>query len=301
MQAVACCRTSCLGRIRSRTRRCAAAMGADPRPVFIDRRAPRLPAAARGIAASHRAVQAAAGALLPADRSGDVRYWYELLGPIHVTFAVCSANGRVLAAIDLDTERGNSRRTQQIKQSVLAACRVRYLRCPVDNLPSVAELQLLVPQSGRRRAARSRRRADPLHQARDTLSSTVAAARRAHRAVAGLDACSRIRSSRPTAAPMRSATASSPRLSSALRAAFGRRQRAERAFASRRTTVGVVVDARRASAGDAAERRERRRATMRAMTAPPPTLGAETPYRRPDARSACSTRSTPSACAATAG
>jgi len=77
----------------------------------------------------------------------EVRYWYELLGSIHVTFAICSANGRVLAAIDLDTDRGNSRRVLQIKQAVLAACRVRYLRCPVDNLPSVAELQLLVPQS----------------------------------------------------------------------------------------------------------------------------------------------------------
>jgi len=75
-----------------------------------------------------------------------VRYWYELLGAIHVTFAICSANGRVLAAIDLDTDRGNSRRVLQIKQSVLAACRVRYLRCPVDHLPSVPELQLLVPQ-----------------------------------------------------------------------------------------------------------------------------------------------------------
>ncbi|HVK31143.1 MAG TPA: DUF2726 domain-containing protein [Burkholderiaceae bacterium] len=77
----------------------------------------------------------------------DVRYWYELLGSIHVTFAICSANGRVLAAIDLDTDRGNSRRITQIKQSVLGACRVRYLRCPVDNLPSIAELQLLVPQA----------------------------------------------------------------------------------------------------------------------------------------------------------
>jgi hypothetical protein len=77
----------------------------------------------------------------------DVRFWYELLGSIHVTFAICSANGRVLAAIDLDTDRGNSRRVLQIKQSVLGACRVRYLRCPVDHLPSVAELQLLVPQS----------------------------------------------------------------------------------------------------------------------------------------------------------
>lgn len=74
-----------------------------------------------------------------------VRYWYELLGSIHVGFAICSANGRVLAAIDIDTERGNSRRALQIKQKVLAACRVRYLRCPVDHLPSVPELQLLVP------------------------------------------------------------------------------------------------------------------------------------------------------------
>jgi Protein of unknown function (DUF2726) len=77
----------------------------------------------------------------------DVRYWYDLLGSINVTFAVCSPNGRVLAAVDLDTDRGNSRRVLQIKQSVLGACRVRYLRCPVDHIPSVPELQLLVPHS----------------------------------------------------------------------------------------------------------------------------------------------------------
>ena len=76
-----------------------------------------------------------------------VRFWYELLGSTHISFAICSANGRVLAAIDLDTDRGNSRRLLQIKQSVLAACRVRYLRCQADHLPSIAELQLLVPHS----------------------------------------------------------------------------------------------------------------------------------------------------------
>jgi hypothetical protein len=112
----------------------------------------------------------------------EVRYWFDLLGTSHVTFAVCSANGRVLAAIDLDTDRGNSRRVMQIKQSVLSACRVRYLRCPVDQLPSVAELQLLVPTSGA--AARGPQPAPTpvpnLHQARDTLSHTVAS-RRAQR------------------------------------------------------------------------------------------------------------------------
>ena len=78
----------------------------------------------------------------------EVRYWYELLGATHVTFAICSANGRVLAAIDLDNSRSDSNRSVQIKQSVLGACRVRYLRCSVDHLPSIPELQLLVPQPG---------------------------------------------------------------------------------------------------------------------------------------------------------
>lgn len=76
-----------------------------------------------------------------------VRYWYELLGGISVNFAICSPNGRVLAAVDLETERAGSARSLQIKQAVLSACRVRYLRCSLDNLPSAAELQLLVPFS----------------------------------------------------------------------------------------------------------------------------------------------------------
>ena len=106
----------------------------------------------------------------------DVRYWYELLGSTHVAFAVCSPNGRVLAAIDLDADRGNSRRVLQIKQSVLAACRVRYLRCPVDHLPTVAEIQLLVPSSSAPARGPQPATAAPanLHQARDTLSNTVA-------------------------------------------------------------------------------------------------------------------------------
>jgi hypothetical protein len=76
-----------------------------------------------------------------------VRYWYDLLGNVHVSFAICSANGRVLAAIDLEGVRSPSRRSVEIKQSVLAACRIRYLRCPPEHLPSIPELQLLVPQA----------------------------------------------------------------------------------------------------------------------------------------------------------
>jgi hypothetical protein len=103
----------------------------------------------------------------------ETRYWYELLGSNHVTFAVCSTNGRVLAAIDLDSERGNSRRVLQIKQSVLAACRIRYLRCPADHLPSIPELQLLVPHSGAARGPQPAP-APAIHPTRDTLAATAA-------------------------------------------------------------------------------------------------------------------------------
>ena len=111
----------------------------------------------------------------------EVRFWYDLLGAIHVTFAVCSANGRVLAAIDLDTDRGSSRRAMQIKQSVLGACRVRYLRCPVDNLPSVAELQLLVPQSGLASRGPMQAPMQATRTRRATTLSSPAPSRRAER------------------------------------------------------------------------------------------------------------------------
>jgi hypothetical protein len=76
---------------------------------------------------------------------GQVRYWFELLGALHVTFAVCNPDGRVLAAIDLEDGRNPARRSMQIKRSVLAACRVRYVRYAAEHTPSVPELQLLVP------------------------------------------------------------------------------------------------------------------------------------------------------------
>ena len=73
----------------------------------------------------------------------EVRYWYKLLGATQVSFAVCTAQRRVLAVIDLGSDRSVSRRSFQIKQAVLAACRLRYLRCPADHLPSIPELQLV--------------------------------------------------------------------------------------------------------------------------------------------------------------
>jgi hypothetical protein len=81
-------------------------------------------------------------------RAKEVRYWYELLGAGHLTFAVCSANGRVLAAVDLETERPEiSTRSAKIKHAVLDVCRIKHMVLPLDHMPTVAELQALVPDN----------------------------------------------------------------------------------------------------------------------------------------------------------
>ncbi len=73
-----------------------------------------------------------------------VNYWHGLIGPLHVTFAISNAKGRVLAAIDVEGPRGGSRRATRIKIGVLSACRVRYLCFMVDDLPSTDELRRAV-------------------------------------------------------------------------------------------------------------------------------------------------------------
>jgi hypothetical protein len=133
---------------------------------------------------------------------------------INVTFAICSANGRVLAAIDLDTDRGNSRRILQIKQSVLGACRIRYLRCPVDNLPHRG--RAAAPRAEQHRSDRARARSpESFRRAISTTRATRSRARSrrgapAQRAVAGL-AAFQDSFFAPDTARTRSATASSHR------------------------------------------------------------------------------------------
>jgi hypothetical protein len=74
-----------------------------------------------------------------------VRYWFDLMGSHSVSFAVCSPNGRVLLAIDLDGERPPTGRALQVKHAALDACKVRYLRCAADQLPAVSDLLLIAP------------------------------------------------------------------------------------------------------------------------------------------------------------
>jgi hypothetical protein len=104
----------------------------------------------------------------------EVRYWYELLGNQHVSFAICSDSGRVLAAIDLEGLRPSSRRSIKIKEAVLAACKVKYLRCTIEELPSVPELRALVPEAVSRSVPVAR-----MSRASEQLAATVASRRAA--------------------------------------------------------------------------------------------------------------------------
>jgi hypothetical protein len=77
-----------------------------------------------------------------------VRYWFGLLGNSHISFAICSNNGRVLGVVDIEGDRTPSRRLTAIKQSVMSACGIRYLGCTAERMPTVAEIQQLIPAPG---------------------------------------------------------------------------------------------------------------------------------------------------------
>lgn len=120
------------------------------------------------------------------DNPREMRYWYDLLSPLYVSFAICADNGRVLAAIDIDLSREGlesrgSRRAAKIKQAVFEACRVRYARSPSGQLPTVAELRSLLPEGFVAPASRPASAAGStgsLNEARHQLAHTVAARRR---------------------------------------------------------------------------------------------------------------------------
>lgn len=76
-----------------------------------------------------------------------VRYWFRLLGAIHINFALCDPLGRVLAAVDLVPSRGPpSARAQRIKAAVLQACQVRYMSCTAEALPTLVQIRALLPR-----------------------------------------------------------------------------------------------------------------------------------------------------------
>lgn len=76
-----------------------------------------------------------------ASHESEARLWFDRLHPLTVSFAVCTPNGTVVSAIDLETpNRSVSQRGHRLKEAVLDACRVRYLRCQAGHRPDIATL-----------------------------------------------------------------------------------------------------------------------------------------------------------------
>ncbi|HET8869516.1 MAG TPA: DUF2726 domain-containing protein [Aquabacterium sp.] len=67
----------------------------------------------------------------------DARAWYERLQPLHVSFAICTPNGVVVSVIDIEQSNKSSRSqgNQRLKEAVLDACRIRYVRCRPSQWP----------------------------------------------------------------------------------------------------------------------------------------------------------------------
>ena len=104
------------------------------------------------------------------DDSSKAGYWFRLLGSSQVTFAVCDADGWVLLAVDLEAERPRSRRSKRVKQSVLAACRIKHLIVTRGPLPALTELRALIPSG----APGNAQVATPPSQSLDVAWATLA-------------------------------------------------------------------------------------------------------------------------------
>ena len=60
----------------------------------------------------------------------EARSWYDRLNTVHVSFAICTPNGTVVSVIDVEPpNKPSSQRSQRLKEAVLEACRIRYVRC----------------------------------------------------------------------------------------------------------------------------------------------------------------------------
>lgn len=67
----------------------------------------------------------------------DAKDWYERLHPLHVAMAICTPNGVVVSVIDVENPSASrsSQRNQRLKEAVLDACRIRYIRCRSGQWP----------------------------------------------------------------------------------------------------------------------------------------------------------------------
>lgn len=119
-----------------------------------------------------------------ASDANEVHDWHDRLQGVYVSMVVCTPSGTVISAIDIvpATSKHLSRR-QQLKETVLETCRVRYLRCSPGQWAQGASLaSWVLGQSGSTQPGVL----DTVHDAGDQLARKLKA-RRAERAARWAD------------------------------------------------------------------------------------------------------------------
>lgn len=116
--------------------------------------------------------------------SRDARAWYDRLQALNVSLLVCTANGVVISAIDLESQPPSARstgRSQKLKEATLEACRVRYLRARPNQWPQGALIAAWALGQDIAAAQGDRNGDEQLNDAGDQLARKLKA-RRAERA-----------------------------------------------------------------------------------------------------------------------
>jgi hypothetical protein len=86
-----------------------------------------------------------------------VEYWYNLISPLNVTYAMCTREGRVVAAIDLVFTGKASESALVMKTRAMRAAEVKYITLDAQTTPTPAQLRhLILGDAGERPASPSR-------------------------------------------------------------------------------------------------------------------------------------------------
>ncbi len=112
----------------------------------------------------------------------DARNWYDRLQTLHVSFAICTPNGSVVSAIDIESpNKASSTKSQRLKEAVLEACRVRYVRCRPGQWPHQALVAAWALGQANQAGPAPHTISDSLHDAGDEVARKLRQ-RRAERA-----------------------------------------------------------------------------------------------------------------------
>lgn len=69
------------------------------------------------------------------DKNGGGGRWQEVLGGVYCTFTVCTTNGNVVGCVDVLGNRGMSKASRDLKDSLLSNCRIAYTVVRSSALP----------------------------------------------------------------------------------------------------------------------------------------------------------------------